>query len=225
MKKTLLSSLIAALLLSGCGGGGDSGSSTSPGANTPVNAPNWLLKVTENSRAFTLPRNENVIYNGCIGTRFYDSTGKLIGGLSLKSSVSQVLPKPVPAGNYTVLVDDLFGSGLNSEGILYYQSSGYAVDNLVFSQQYNISAKSAKLLKFSLNETRSITTSTSWADIYIYDSNLDPIKVGVTGFPDPIYSSNPVILTAGTYYVAATTQKCNDAYPGVFSLIDLGKAS
>lgn len=201
-------------MLTGCGGGGGSGDSNTASSGASVDYSQTVLTVSEGVRSITLQSNENVIYGyGCTSQKFYDSNNNLVGGRDFYTGFS--LPQPLSAGKYTVVSSEIYSNTYNSNGILFFLSSNYPVENLAFSQQYSLGSTSVKLLKFTLSESKSVVQNTSGAaDVHLYDSQLS--EVSLTG------GGNPTVLPAGTYYFLGAhsgVNNCRYDESGVFSLI------
>lgn len=217
MKKTLLASSFVAVfsLLHGCGGGGGSDSTANAETSTP--ALGWRLPVSEVSRDITLKNNENLIYGwGCTTQKFYNSKAEFIGG---KDFYGFSLPLPLTAGNYKVTVSELYTDTNDSDGVLYFLSSGYQVEDLVFNQSYSIGKSSVKLLKFNLSSSRSMAATFSNMALALYDGQLNTLNIS---------NGTPITLAAGTYYVLghhSGVNTCRYDELGSFYLVDLGAAS
>lgn len=216
-KSMVLVTSVAITTLSGCGGSSNS-DGESPDSLSPSDAVGWLLPVDEVTRQITLKEQENVIYGrGCTTQKFYNSTGEFVGGRNFYDGYS--LKNTLPSGNYTVSVSEIYSDTYDSNGVLYFLSSGYAVENLIFGQSYEISDISVKLLKFNLNESRTVVSNSYGATVYLYDSELNSVSFS---------NNSPKVLPAGEYYFLGShdgINACRYDKPGLFSLIDLGIAS
>lgn len=180
-------------------------------------ATTYKYYVNSNPVSITLNQEENIIAgDGCSYANVYDSYLNLVGTSSAWEQSQN--PISLPAGQYTVIFKSTFSSYTDTQGVLFYPSSGITLSNLPLNQNVYIpTARTEEIYKLSVNQTTAFSVSTAnYGLIHLYDEELN--YIGSSSAWDDYKLSTSFTLNTGTYYVTAGVNKC-DRGGGSFTIL------
>ncbi len=189
--KVVVSMLIGALLIIGCGDSNESSNDISR-----AEADSLMIPVDGNTvRNFSF-LNENILFTrGCVTANLYDSSDSLLyradDGIALASE-----------GNYTYIANKYFNNSYTAYSIVYATSMNITPENLISGNTYSYPAGTNDLKKLVISEATTLSaTASSSAHIKVYDSNLNFVN-------DLYVTSQSITLNVGTYYLLLTNGSC-----------------
>lgn len=203
--KTIIASSIVALILVGCGGG--STTTTTDSGNSVT----YKVATTDGAQHITLNEDENLIVGyGCTYGEIYDGDGTYLGSTNATGGEYAYTTISLPLGEYSINLLEEYGTHSDSEGILYYLSSGINIPNIPINQTIAVPTRSALLYKLNVASTSTFDIGWSGSYVNIYDSNLNYIGT-ISSWPRGTSLSSPITLNTGTYYVVATVSNCTES--------------